>query len=336
MKLNIVQDQMFVGGNNLVYCHRFSGDPNSILITNNYWGSDNPSNQLFFPDNAYTIEPTWEIGDDLELLSDPAENLYNLGLYYFNNDNYNQTNIIMKNVIDIYPDTKYAKWAAEFLLKNEKQLNRGFSELQDFYLNNENLHLNEDISNLADYLANYCNIFMGDYNSAIAWYENLLNDSPSEQDSIYAVLDLGYIYLLMNEGRSNKNVNSKYPKFCPRSRSEYEDNRKELLTVLYETTEYDPQYLKEVFLSANFPNPFNPKTTIEFGIPEDMKNVKLTVFNIKGQKVKTLYNGPLNKGKKAIIWDSRDNNNKLVSSGVYFYKLETSNKSKCKKMLLLR
>ncbi|MDO9576361.1 MAG: FlgD immunoglobulin-like domain containing protein, partial [Candidatus Cloacimonadales bacterium] len=84
------------------------------------------------------------------------------------------------------------------------------------------------------------------------------------------------------------------------------------------------------------PNPFNPETTISFSIPEDSK-VGITIYNIKGQKVKTLVSEDLEKGIHKIIWDSKDSIGKSVSSGVYFYKLDVNGKTKgLKKMLLLK
>lgn len=87
---------------------------------------------------------------------------------------------------------------------------------------------------------------------------------------------------------------------------------------------------------SNHPNPFNPTTTIEFSIPKYSK-VKLTIFNIKGQKIKTLTNEVLNAGDHSIIWNGDDDTNKSVSSGVYLYKLKVNGKIEAvKKCLLLK
>jgi len=92
----------------------------------------------------------------------------------------------------------------------------------------------------------------------------------------------------------------------------------------------------------NYPNPFNPSgagrspsTTISFNIPET-GDIKLEVFNIKGQKVKTLidcYSAP---GKYEVIWDGKDDNGKQVSSGVYFYKMKAGDFTSVRKMLLMK
>lgn len=92
--------------------------------------------------------------------------------------------------------------------------------------------------------------------------------------------------------------------------------------------------IKEIKLS-NYPNPFNPETTISFNLPE-AGQVTLEIFNIKGQKVKTLANNYFENSSHSIIWQGEDDNNKNVSSGVYYYKLTTSSKTLIKRMLLLK
>jgi hypothetical protein len=88
-------------------------------------------------------------------------------------------------------------------------------------------------------------------------------------------------------------------------------------------------------LSQNYPNPFNPITTINYSITEE-GTVELTVYNIKGQKVKTLVNERKEAGQHSIVWNGKDNTNKTVSSGIYFYSLSTGKKNMKKKMLLLK
>ena len=85
-----------------------------------------------------------------------------------------------------------------------------------------------------------------------------------------------------------------------------------------------------------YPNPFNPATTISFSIPTESK-IELTVYNTKGQKVKTLINNKIEKGNHSTNWYGKDENNNSVSSGVYFYKLNVNNEPKAiKKSLLLK
>ncbi|MBW6514258.1 MAG: T9SS type A sorting domain-containing protein [Candidatus Syntrophosphaera sp.] len=88
-------------------------------------------------------------------------------------------------------------------------------------------------------------------------------------------------------------------------------------------------------LNNNYPNPFNPSTSISFDLAR-AGNVKLSVYNVKGQLVRVLANGPLNAGSHRLVWDGRDGKERSVSSGVYFYRLETKDYSSTRKMLMLK
>ncbi|MCD6176767.1 MAG: PQQ-binding-like beta-propeller repeat protein [Candidatus Cloacimonetes bacterium] len=87
---------------------------------------------------------------------------------------------------------------------------------------------------------------------------------------------------------------------------------------------------------SNYPNPFNPETSINFFISENSGNIELTVYNLKGQKIKQLINDQLPVGQHSVIWNGTDENGKNVSSGVYLYKMETGNYSETKKMILMK
>ncbi len=88
-------------------------------------------------------------------------------------------------------------------------------------------------------------------------------------------------------------------------------------------------------LGQNFPNPFNPETTIEFSIL-NKGNVELGVYNIRGQKVKTLVNESFTAGTHKVVWDGKDERNEGVSSGIYFYRLNAGGKELTRKMVLIK
>jgi len=88
-------------------------------------------------------------------------------------------------------------------------------------------------------------------------------------------------------------------------------------------------------LHSNYPNPFNPETNIVYSVKEAGK-VTLEVYNVKGQLVRTLVNDVQETGNYTATWNGTDNSNKSVSSGVYFYKMNSGSYTSTKKMILLK
>jgi len=91
----------------------------------------------------------------------------------------------------------------------------------------------------------------------------------------------------------------------------------------------------EFALHQNYPNPFNPTTTITFALPR-RADVRLDIFNILGQRVRTLVNRPMEAGTHAVEWDSRDESGMPAASGIYLYRLRTGESGSTRKMILLR
>jgi len=85
----------------------------------------------------------------------------------------------------------------------------------------------------------------------------------------------------------------------------------------------------------NYPNPFNPTTTITYSLIED-SYVELSIYNLKGQKILTLVNTLQESGIHKSIWNGLDDDGKSISSGIYLYKLNAGNYSSTKKMILLK
>jgi hypothetical protein len=105
------------------------------------------------------------------------------------------------------------------------------------------------------------------------------------------------------------------------------------------TLEDDPEVPDPVFTTAlnqNFPNPFNPETTIKYSLREDAEMMELKIYNVLGQLVKTIHAGPQTQGEHTVVWDGRDNSNRNVTSGIYFYRMSTPTYNKIYKMMLLK
>jgi WD40 repeat protein len=88
-------------------------------------------------------------------------------------------------------------------------------------------------------------------------------------------------------------------------------------------------------LYPNYPNPFNPSTTLRFSLPQ-AGEVELAVYDLLGQRVATLVKGPREAGPHALVWDGRNDAGHELASGVYLCRLAAGNRAETRKLLLLR
>ena len=88
-------------------------------------------------------------------------------------------------------------------------------------------------------------------------------------------------------------------------------------------------------LGANYPNPFNPATTIPLAVPAGAKNVDLIIYNVLGQPLRQVWTGPLPAGEHQLTWDGRDTQGQPVATGVYMYRVQVDEQTDTRKMVKL-
>jgi len=88
-------------------------------------------------------------------------------------------------------------------------------------------------------------------------------------------------------------------------------------------------------LLTNYPNPFNPETTIRFDVLKE-GDVSIDIFNVKGQRVRSLVNGSYHRGSHSVVWNGVDDKGNTVGSGVYFYRMRTGDTIQTRRMMLLK
>jgi hypothetical protein len=91
----------------------------------------------------------------------------------------------------------------------------------------------------------------------------------------------------------------------------------------------------DYFISQNYPNPFNPSTLIDYALVSDAR-IEIAIYNIYGNKIKTLFSGAQESGFHTIYWDGTNNNGLQVSSGIYLVNLNVNNKVLSKKMVKIK
>ena len=111
----------------------------------------------------------------------------------------------------------------------------------------------------------------------------------------------------------------------------YDGGHDDVSTEVGDTVEI-PETLKII---TNFPNPFNPSTTIQFTMPKS-GTVSMTIYSSTGQKVREIVSGFRSVGTQTVSWDGKDDAGMSVSSGLYFARLVSNNHTATARMLLLK
>ena len=117
--------------------------------------------------------------------------------------------------------------------------------------------------------------------------------------------------------------------------SEVQLNEGEIPVMIMPTMVEDLAPPEEFALSQNYPNPFNSETNISYQLPAE-SDVRLEIYNLAGQLVRTLVSDRQEAGSYTVRWDGRDGSGKEVAGGIYFYRIRAGKFSQIKKMVLLR
>jgi hypothetical protein len=241
--------------------------------------------------------------------------------------------------IDTDANDIQALLAANRLL-NCSTSNSDYSQLRDFYLELSQSNENSKLSEMSSILSIYCNRKSSNYQNAITEYELHLEDDITFIDSVFTQLDIVYTYMEAESDGRSRGLRFLDPSNSIESLEQAQNRETILWKLMREKTDPDGSvYSPEMFeyrLEANYPNPFNPTTNISFSLPAEAE-IKLNIYNIKGQKVKTLSNSVYPQGNHNVVWNGRDDNGQPVGSGVYFYRLHVDGKTLAtRKCLLLK
>jgi hypothetical protein len=191
-----------------------------------------------------------------------------------------------------------------------------------------------------------------------------VNDHFAPNISEFYTIREGELHLLYTLNYGNRSTTFNFTYFFP-------ERSKKVLATSGGIWVYDVEFetvsdgdvvveVQPVQLYSNFPNPFNPDTTIEFSIGaistspakyghEDMSatakgqleiatltHVSITIYNIKGQRVRNLVDGVYETGHHSVVWDGTDDNGRFVGSGVYLYRIDAGEFSATRKMVLIK
>jgi len=245
-------------------------------------------------------------------------------LDFFANEDYPNAEATFKELIETYPDSRFAIAAMHELFALEHFTNQNFYQLNSYFASFTPADSN--LFNVAEFLATRCHVKEKNWQPAIDWYENRIENPPSYQDSIFAVIDLGDIHLMM-EGdtlgtRGKPAYYYRLAEIKPKSKQEYETNKATLLATLPqipnpkpETPNPKPETSKTGALGQCIPNPTNGNATIFYELYTE-GIVEIQIYNAMGQLVKTLPQGTLKRGTYQAKISLAG-----VPAGVYHYTL---------------
>ncbi|HVP36399.1 MAG TPA: T9SS type A sorting domain-containing protein [Terriglobales bacterium] len=163
------------------------------------------------------------------------------------------------------------------------------------------------------------------------WSGPLAANNTGRGDALKELFDIDQEYTTLASGQ---NIDLSFPVYPPSQPDMVRDFV--LQTVGYYISLAKPKVIPTSFaLLNNYPNPFNPNTTILYALPHET-DVKLEVYNILGQRVRVLVNEHQAAGYKTIVWDGRNDKGEAVSTGIYFYRLQAENYINSKKMILMK
>jgi tetratricopeptide (TPR) repeat protein len=305
----------------------------------NFWGPDFDTVHDLIPSGKYYWRPVWipdwinpkSTGED-EALFHGAEQAIISG-------DYAQAEANFKEIIENFPDSKYLQASVKELLALKRIYDHDFTGLKSYLDSVPTLQQDTETMNLTAHVSNWCNIENDDYITAINWFESQIDNPPSFEDSIFAIIDLGYTYTLMDStGNRSSSFVGRYPEYKFSSRKAYEKNREYLIDLLFKRSGNLPDVQTPInndttifSLIQNFPNPFRDQTDIIFSIPTAAR-VSIRVYNVLGALVEIPYDEFVEASEHRFTWSPKN-----LSEGIYYYSLEVNNEKKdVKKMILLR
>ncbi len=205
-----------------------------IDVIYNNWGINFDADQHLFSNvtaTEYLFYPEWELGD-CSNATDSAKIIIARADSLVSEEKYEEAKTLYMQVVSDYPFTTSAETALKTMLPLEYYVENDYEGLQQYYLEEEEIVNDSVLLPLAMSLANKCDEEMGNYTDAINWYEGVItNPESTYNDSIFATIDLGNLYLKM-EDNGAKGIRGKMTEYIPKTSKAYQEQRDYALTLL--------------------------------------------------------------------------------------------------------
>ncbi|NOY49561.1 MAG: T9SS type A sorting domain-containing protein, partial [Chlorobi bacterium] len=292
------------------------------------WGSVFYPNINLKPKDHYIYNPVWNLSGGMTTLS-AAQQLYETAQNQVSDSNYVAAKVTFQQLVNNYPDEEPAKHSLKELLYLEPLAGNNFDSLRNWYLTNSVILSHPELLELAKELAVKCDEKLENYQSSIDWYESIIQDPPTLEDSVFAIIDLEHLYWIMGIDTTLRNAVyiGKLSQYIPESFRELRNERDYLLSLLHTNTSSSSIANKEelnktISLTNNYqiinlPNPFKSITTFRFKT-QFVGDFNIKVYDQNGKIVKNINLSNLNTGEHDIRINMDD-----LKPGIYYYSLNS-------------
>jgi hypothetical protein len=298
----------------------------------------------FYPGfDHFSFEEHTFVSEDVLLLA-----YFNSALILMSEDDYPGAYDIMYYIITNHSCSEEAIAALALMPQINSGMGGNVDDLIAFIENIECEHLQNTKRETLALLS----LYEENYHEAIDQFQVIVEENECEIERLIAELNQAYAYLKLYESDGRGSMPD--AKRQPKSRNEFLSIEEEIMNRINNKIENDNENhennitaeVPEIFEFSvfNYPNPFNPETTIKYQVSgstasqneSDVVNVRINVFNVRGQKIRSLVNEYNQPGEYSVVWNGRDDYGKPVGSGVYFYRLEAGDDVAVRRMLLLK
>ena len=329
--------------------------PDPWKVAYNYWGTTDEGviESRLYPDGDYAFRPfdtapNTQAGD--EVMHEAGE-AFQAARTLETDGNLAAAQTAYEDIITTYPNSPEALASVDRIIILATKTERPLADLQAYLENLVDTHPSEAVRTVAKEYLGQLALTARDYATAAALYGSLYTTATTTADSVYALIDQGYV-VQQATADSGTGLGKRGPAvarqaaFRPGTVQEFATGKAQLLGVLdghqslaavlrqlnASSTNAEPTTFT---VSQNYPNPFNPTTTIRYGVP-DAGPVQLVVYDLTGRRIVTLVNTRQASGTYTVTWDGRITTGVPAGSGVYFYRLTQGSQATTGKMVLIR
>jgi hypothetical protein len=293
----------------------------TVSVQNNCWGSNFNNEEDLRPYACMT-------GYDIVLCPpqgaitppDPPDALFGSAEEEIAEESYSIAKEIFYSLIDQYPHTVAAQTALKLLFVQEYYAGNDYESLKEYYLANDSILADSSLKEIGEFMANECDIVLENWANSINWYENRIMNPNSMEDSIYAIIDLGYLYFLMVNDSLKSEATGALPQYKPENMETFIPYRDSLLRLLpgEPKEKRKPSRIltsKIGELLRNSPNPFATETEISFILTKP-GTVSIIISDNLSRVVRTVELGYMESDSYKKSIKTHD-----LPPGMYFYSL---------------